>query len=197
MKIYFARHGEYQNSDGVVPYRLPGFPLTDFGNQQAKIQADKLLGLKIRDIFTSPIERCVKTATIIGLSLKLHPNQKEDIIETGTPLQGMTKLQLGKLSPNYPYDVPSHIDGSGESPEDIFNRMNDFAEKLKHMSQNSSHLIVSHGDPIHIYLTGTLTKHIPHLDAEFFQGKVRYIPMGGLVMLDYIQKGTPQYSEII
>jgi len=48
-----------------------------------------------------------------------------------------------------------------------------------------------------IYLSGTLSKVIPHLDAEFYESKIRYIPMGGLVMLDYSQSGIPKYTEII
>lgn len=197
MKIYFARHGEYHNPEGVVPYRLPGFPLTDLGKSQASLQAEKLLHSNLRDIFTSPIERCVETATIIGRTLKLHPNPNEAIIETGTSLQGLTRAELGKLSLNYPYDVPSHIEGNGESPEDIFNRMNLFIDKLKLMSKSSSHLIVSHGDPLTIFLIATLTKNIPHTIDEFENSKIRYIPMGGLVMLDYSQKGIPKYTEII
>lgn len=197
MKIYFARHGEYQNPKGVVPYRLPGFSLTDLGRAQAQFQADKLAAANLRDIFTSPIERCIETATIIGKSLSLHPNQKDEIIETSTPLQGMTKEAPSLLSPNYPYDIPSHQAGGGESPENIFKRMSDFIDKLKLMSKNSSHLIVSHGDPITIFLIATLTNNIPHTIEEFENTKIRYIPMGGLAMLDYNQKGIPKYTEII
>ena len=198
MKIYFARHGEYQNPDAVVPYRLPGFPLTDLGQKQANLQADKLFGEKIRTLSTSPIQRCVETATIIGHVLGLHPNQYGEIIETGTPLQGLSKSEIAKLAPNYPYDVPKHLENGGESPEVIFERMNNFVNKLKLMSKNSSHLIVSHGDPITIFLIKTLKGVIPHAIEEFEKsGGILYIPMGGLVMLDYSQKGIPKYSEII
>jgi len=197
MKIYFARHGQYQNPDGVIPYQLPGFPLTELGKQQAKLQGDKLLSEKIRSLSCSPIERCVETATIIGQTIHLHPNSYPELTETLTPLQGLTKAELSKLSENYPYDVQTHIDGGGESPEAIFERMTNYINKLKGMSKNSTHVIVSHGDPIMIYLSGTLLKTIPHVDAEFYESKIRYIPMGGLVMLDYSQSGIPKYSEII
>jgi len=93
MKVYFARHGEYQNPEGVVPYRMPGFPLTELGISQAHLQADKLLTLNIRDIFTSPITRCLETASIIGKTLKLAPNINESLTETGTPLQYMSLLE--------------------------------------------------------------------------------------------------------
>ncbi len=197
MKLFLARHGEYENPEGVVPYRLSGFPLTPLGKEMAIQQASQLASFKIRDIFTSPVERCLETATIIGKSLKLHPNPRTELIETGTPLQGMTKAAITQLSPNYPYDVPEHIEGGGESPEDIFTRLSKFVDSLRSMSRSSSHLIVSHGDPIHIFLTQTLTGSIPHLASEYFSGKVRYIPMGGLVLLNYGKSGSPQYTELI
>lgn len=196
MKLFFARHGEYQNPDGLIPYRMPGFPLTDLGIEQAELQATKLSQFKIRDIFTSPVERCLETATIISKTLKLAPNPSEALVETGTPLQGLKKEDIAKLSPNYPYDVPAHIEGGGESPEMIFERINNFVEKLKVMSKNSSHLLVSHGDPITIFLIKTLSGKIPHTIEDFEKSNVRYIPMGGLVMLDYSQSGIPKYTEL-
>lgn len=185
MKIYFARHGQYQNPEGVVPYRLPGFPLTELGISQAKLQAEKLLSVNIRDIFTSPITRCVETASIIGKIIKLAPNMTDGLIETGTPLQGMTLFERNKIQGDFPYNLQSHLDGGGETMEAIIERISNFVAKLTTMSKNSSHLIVSHGDPINFYLNAVLKK------------EVRYIPMGGLVMLDYSQKGFPKYSEII
>ncbi len=197
MKIFFARHGEYQNPDNVIPYRLPGFPLTANGQDMARQQAQILAGYRIRDIFCSPITRCTETAGIIGSILKLHPNQTDLLTETGTPLQGLTKQVLTNMSPNFPYDIPAHLEGGGESPEMIFERINTLVDRLKLMSKNSSHLIVSHGDPITIFLVATLTKKVPHLIEEFENSKIRYIPMGGLVMLDYGQKWIPKYQEII
>ncbi|MFH1244645.1 MAG: histidine phosphatase family protein [bacterium] len=197
MKIYFARHGEYQNPDGVNPYQLPGFPLTKNGKEQSLLIAHHLVNTKIRAIYTSPIERCVETATIISQTLHLFPNQRVELIETKTPLQGLTRAVLSKMSENYPYDIPAHIEGGGETPEDIFTRMNNFVNLLKATSQSSSYLLVSHGDPITIFLKGLLEHKIPHLKDDFKVGSIRYIPMGGLVMLDHSQKEIPQYSEII
>lgn len=157
MKIYFARHGQYDNPDKVVPYRLPGFPLTELGRSQAQFQSKKLINAKIRTLSTSPIERCVETATIIAQTIHLHPNIQSELLERT----------------------------EDESRESIVTRMAEFVGKLKLMSKNSTHLIVSHGDPITFYLS-----HVTQKSLEL-------IPMGGLVMLDYRQKGVPKYSKII
>lgn len=181
MKIYFARHGDYQNPDNVVPYQLPGFPLSALGIKQVEQIASKLASQSIRAIYTSPITRCLQTATLISQQLHLYPNQKPELIETGTPLAGIKRSDM----PSDIYSDPRHIEGGGESIATIFARMNNFIDTLNLTSKNSHYLIVSHGDPTMIFLRGVLKKEI------------RYIPMGGLVMLDYNQKGIPAYSEII
>lgn len=185
MKVYFARHGEYQNPEGVVPYRMPGFPLTELGISQSGLQAEKLLSLNIRDIFSSPIERCVQTASIIGSSLHLAVNQSESLTEIGSPLEGVSIVKRDSYTGNFPYDVAEHIEGGGETKQVVVERMAEFVGKLKLMSKNSSHLLVSHGDPIKYYLSHVTKKDIP------------LIPMGGLVCLDYNQVGIPKYTEII
>lgn len=181
MKIYFARHGDYQNPENVAPCRLPGFQLSTLGIEQVKLTASKLCDQKIRAIFTSPITRCVQTATIISENLHLYPNQKDELIELGSPFQGYKNIDI----PKDLYLDPIHVNGGGETREAIFIRMNNFVANLKQTSKNSNYLIVSHGDPIMFYLRNVLKKEI------------RYIPMGGLVMLDYSQTGIPKYSEII
>lgn len=193
MKIYFARHGEYLNPDNIAPFQLPGFPLTELGEQQAQLQVEKLLSEKIRTLSTSPIERCVETAIIIGNAIHLHPNQNAKLIEIGSPLEGSKKDK--KLE--FVYELPKHIEGGGESTDVIFERMNSFVSILKLMSKNSSHVIVSHGDPIDIFLISTLKKSVPHTREELKNSGIRNIPMGGLIMLDFSQSGIPKYSEII
>lgn len=197
MKIYFARHGQYQNPDNVVPFKLPGFPLSENGIKQSRLIAERLKEVRLRDIFTSPIERCRETAKIISSIIHLYPNQKEELDEITTPLQGLTHKELEKLSVDYPYGASAHVEGGGETQEEVFNRVNEFVNKLKGMSKNSSHLLVSHGDTIQIYIAGILTGIIPHTRQEIDHGKIRYIPMGGLVMLDFGKSGIPKYSEII
>ncbi len=181
MKIYFARHGDYQNPDNLQPFRLPGFSLSSTGIEQIKLTAAKLVDKNIRAIFTSPINRCIETATIIGQTLHLFPNQKKSLMEVASPFAGFKKI----LVPVDLYTNSVHIEGGGETSEAVFARMNEFINTLKDTSKNSNYLIVSHGDPMMIFLRGVLKKEI------------RYIPMGGLVMLDYSQKGIPKYQEII
>lgn len=193
MKIFFVRHGEYQNPEGLVPFHAPGFPLSELGRQQTQEIANRLATEKIRTLSTSPVERCVETATIISKTIHLYPNIYEDITETKSPTGGQKK------SPkfDYIYDDLEHISGGGETTEEIYERMNNFVNKFKQLSKNSNHVIVSHGDPIDIFLIKTLKGKIPHNHMELKHSGVRCIPMGGLVMLDYDKNNLPKYQEII
>ena len=197
MKVYFARHGEYQNPDKITPNRLPGFHLTELGKKQAKLQGDKLAKLKLRAIFTSPITRCVETAEIISQIVHLHPNQKPELLEIDTPLVGIKIDDPRRNLPEYLYKLPEHIEGGGETPVNIFERFSNFIEKLKLTSSKSNYLFVSHADPIMIYLHGSMKLGLPYVHKDFETSKLRYIPMGGLVCLDFTQVGIPKYTEII
>jgi broad specificity phosphatase PhoE len=181
MKIYFARHGDYQNPENVVPFCLPGFPLSELGKSQIQQVAVKLSHIRFRAIFTSPITRCLESAAIIAETLHLFPNPKNEIIETRTPLQGTKRSEF----PADIYVEPQHIEGGGETKLEIIERMAQFVGELKLTSKNSVYLIVSHGDPMMFYFQHVLKR------------EVRYIPMGGLVVLDYTQTGIPKYTELI
>lgn len=195
--IYLARHGDYQNPEKVIPYQLPHFPLSQLGNKQARLIASKLATANLAHIYTSPVERAYQTASIVGDALRVEVTQTELAVETKTPLQGLTKAQLLAKSPNFPYDIPEHLSGGGEIPEVIFKRMTKLIEQIKRDYQNQTTLIVSHGDPLTIYLKGVFEKRIPHLMQDFDTGEIRYIPMGGLVEITVRYPSDPVYKVII
>lgn len=195
--IYLARHGDYQNPTGVIPYRLPNFPLSPKGIKQASNIAEHLKGIELAAIYHSPIERCAQTAQIIGEHLGVDLVESDLASETKTPLEGKTKAELGKLSANYPYDIPAHLLGGGEIPEVIYKRMTKLIEQIKRDYKDQKVLIVSHGDPITIYLKAIFESRIPHLMTDFDNGLIRYIPMGGLVEVTIKYPNDPLYKEII
>lgn len=195
--IYLARHGEYNNPNRLSPYRLPGFSLTELGQKQSALIAARLAEVPIHTLFTSPITRCLETATIIGEELNLPPNPRNELIETGTPLAGISLSDPRHSLPDYLYNLPEHINGGGESPEQIYARFHDFIEQLRLTPQNSNYLLVSHADPIMIYLYGAHQLPLPRTDQEIVRGNLRYIPMGGLIQLTYTSATVPDYQILI
>lgn len=70
MKLYFIRHGESgANTRHIISNRESPFPLTPRGRQQAETLAEKLRGLSIQTIFSSPVLRARETAAILSSAL--------------------------------------------------------------------------------------------------------------------------------
>jgi broad specificity phosphatase PhoE len=73
MKLYFVRHGESEaNVLRVISNRGWVHPLTEKGRCQAYDLADRLCGAGIAKIYTSPLQRAVQTAEILGQSLEVE-----------------------------------------------------------------------------------------------------------------------------
>ena len=94
--IYLLRHGEYSSSQGIIPYRLSGFHLSEIGIAQVKSRSDSLANEPIVAIFTSPMERTLETAQILALPHGLTPIVDERLNEVRSPLQGKTKAEIGQ-----------------------------------------------------------------------------------------------------
>lgn len=195
--IYLARHGDYVNPQKIIPYQLPGYPLSPLGISQASKIANQLHSVTLAKIFASPVERALQTAQIIGDKLSAEVIQSELATETKTPLQGLTKAELSKMSPDFPYCIPEHLSGNGEIPEVIYKRMTKLIEQIKRDYKDQKVLIVSHGDPITIYLKAIFESRIPHQMRDFDEGLIRYIPMGGLIEMTFQYPNIPVYKELI
>jgi broad specificity phosphatase PhoE len=69
MKLYFARHGISEaNVQRVISNRGYQHPLTEKGREQAQALAEVLRGVPITHLYSSPLQRAVETAQIVGAS---------------------------------------------------------------------------------------------------------------------------------
>lgn len=93
--IYFVRHGQTAANRG---WRIQGWneePLTDLGRWQAHCVAQRLADLGIQALYASPLLRAWETATIIGDSVNLQPEQVPAIRELDTgDASGLHSLQF-------------------------------------------------------------------------------------------------------
>lgn len=65
--LIFARHGESQaNVEHVIANRGSGYPLTVAGWAQAHVLANRLVGLEIDRVFSSPLLRAQQTAGVVA-----------------------------------------------------------------------------------------------------------------------------------
>ena len=74
--VHLLRHGEVFNPEGVLYGRLPGYRLSDLGEQMAERAASALADRDIATVIASPMERAQQTADPIA---RLH--QREIVTE--------------------------------------------------------------------------------------------------------------------
>ena len=92
MTLYLIRHGESEgNASGVIQGRLD-FGLTGLGRDQAQATADRLAGMGVHHIVTSPLRRAFETASIIaggvGRPVAADPDLQEYDIGAASGLTG-------------------------------------------------------------------------------------------------------------
>jgi len=64
--VHLLRHGEVYNPEGVLYGRLPGYRLSERGEQMAEMAAQALAGHDIAAVIASPMERAQQTADPIA-----------------------------------------------------------------------------------------------------------------------------------
>ena len=64
--IHLLRHGEVFNPTGVLYGRLPGFHLSDLGQEMAERAAAALAGRDVALVWSSPMERAQETAAPVA-----------------------------------------------------------------------------------------------------------------------------------
>jgi broad specificity phosphatase PhoE len=86
--VHLLRHGEVFNPDKVLYGRLPGFKLSERGEQMAVQAADFLRGRDITYLVSSPLERALQTAAPIAEITGLTVDIDERLIEADNQFQG-------------------------------------------------------------------------------------------------------------
>lgn len=86
--VHLLRHGEVFNPDGVLYGRLPGYPLSGRGEQQAKLAAAFLAERDIGYLASSPLERARQTAEPVAEALGLAVVVDERLVEAANIFEG-------------------------------------------------------------------------------------------------------------
>jgi 2,3-bisphosphoglycerate-dependent phosphoglycerate mutase len=152
--IIFLRHGQAENNTKkILAGRTPGINLTEEGKMQAKQAGDMLKPLNISAIYSSPIDRAMQTAEIVGKHCDVKPILDDRLIE----------LDMGKFT-MMPYDeiFASHgnvflkfyegsleISHNGvESFAEVQKRVFDIVDFVKNKHKGENVVLVTHMDPI-------------------------------------------------
>lgn len=165
MKLIFIRHGETEaNAKRIIQGRESN-KLTERGKEQAKEVGKQLKKYKIDMVFCSPLDRCIETLENI---LEECPINKEIFISNlleerflgeyiGVNLDDIDWKEIDQ-------DNKINQEMGVESLADLKKRANLFIEDLKLEKNDSTILIVTHGDLLKIMLS-LLNKKTPEENA--------------------------------
>ncbi len=143
--ISFVRHGHVHNPQKIVYGRLPGFGLSETGQQQARAAAAVCRDWNLAAAFCSPQLRARQTAEIIlaahpGLSLSVSPL----LDEVHMPYDGYSLSEMTARN----WDIYTGVGPEYEQPADLVARMRQFLNHVRQEYPGQHVLAVSHGDPI-------------------------------------------------
>ncbi|MGL4109932.1 histidine phosphatase family protein [Clostridium sp. LP20] len=149
--IYLTRHGKTLWN---LEKRLQGVSnseLTEEGIKQAKSLGDRLDGLDIDVIYTSPIKRAYETAQILrnGKNINIIAEDRLKEINFGE-YEGSTEEEL--LGMGKGYEISKIFSGEmdvrapgGETLRELYNRISEVLAEILEIEKGKNVLIVTHG----------------------------------------------------
>ncbi len=190
--LLLIRHGSTTATDkGVLAGWTPGIHLSDGGREQAERLAERLRGLPIRAVYSSPLERCRETAAPLAAARGLRPMVRSGLGEvrygrwTGRPLRQLARTKLWRTV----MQVPSRARfPDGESLLEVQERAVRETERIVAAHPRSAVAIVSHGDVIRLLLA-----HFGGAHTDMFQ---RLIVDPGSVSAVFAGDGLPRILKV-
>jgi broad specificity phosphatase PhoE len=155
-RFLFIRHATNDTIGKRIAARTPGVHLNEEGRQQAQQLAQRLKGLAVDAIYSSPMERTIETATPVADVLQLPIVTMDDFLEidfgewTNQTHEDLDKMRGFKLFNTF--RSSTQIPG-GELMIDAQSRVIKGLQKLLLKHPNQTVAVVSHGDPIKSAIT--------------------------------------------
>ena len=151
--VHLLRHGEVYNPEKVLYGRLPGYRLSDLGEQMAVRAAEALADRNITQVFSSPMERAQQTATPVAEHHGLEIITNEDLIEADNVFEGQ-RVSVGDgvlRQPRTWKHLYNPFKPSWGEPYDVVaRRMRAAVEKARMAAVGEEAVLVSHQLPIWI-----------------------------------------------
>ena len=160
--IIFLRHGQAKNNtERVLAGRTPGVPLTDDGIDQAKTAAEFVEKMNVTKIYTSPIERALQTAEIVGNHNAIDVVSDERLIEldmgkfTGMKYDEIFSKHGNVFLKFYSGDLELAHNGV-ETFAEVKSRVLDIIDHVVGQHKDENVLLVTHMDPIKAVLSSVM-----------------------------------------
>lgn len=182
------RHGENDYvKKGLMAGRLPGVHLNKKGQEQATAAAERLAGVPVKAIYSSPLERALETAQPISRVLSLPVVTRSGLIEIDVgewQNQSLKQLNRGKLW-KIVSNAPSRMQfPGGETFAEAQIRICNEIETLSREHEPKDLIIcVSHADPIRLAVA-----YFVGLPLDLFQRL--YLAPASFTVLDIREGGS-------
>ena len=169
--VVLVRHGRSTaNTAGVLAGRLPGVRLDERGEEQVAHLAERLEGVRLATVLTSPLERCRATAEAAISKVVPAPTPVEEpaLLEChygawqGRSIEELAKEELWRTVQAHPSaarfpDGESLVEMSSRVVRAV--REHDARVEAEH-GPGAVWLLVSHGDPLKAVLADALGMHL-------------------------------------
>ena len=172
-KIYLARHGETIWSLSGQHTGMTDIPLTEQGEKNAKQLGKQLEGLTFAKVFSSPLQRALKTCELAGFGATVIPDPLLEEWNYGD-YEGRTTTEIQQKQPEW-FIFRDGCPG-GESPKQVAQRCDQMIEKMKAI--NGDILIFAHA-----HILRMLTTRWLGLSAE--EGRLYFLSTASLSILGY------------
>ncbi len=132
--VYLVRHGETAWSLSGQHTGLTDLPLTERGEQNARKLDDRLAGLSVARVFTSPLQRAKRTCSLAGFGAIAVEDR--DLVEWNYgQYEGLKSEAIHKQHPGWQI----FRDGcpGGESPEQVAARADTVVARLRTIQGNA------------------------------------------------------------
>ncbi|GAA1763431.1 MSMEG_4193 family putative phosphomutase [Kocuria aegyptia] len=161
--VLLVRHGETPTTGKVLPGRAPGLHLSERGRAQADRVAERLAGVRVDAVYTSPLERTRETAAPTeartGREAVVEPGLLEcDFGEwTGAELSRLSRLKAWSTVQRAPstFRFPG-----GESFPEMQARTVGAVDRVRAAHEGGVVVCFSHADPIKAALAHALGTHL-------------------------------------
>lgn len=144
--IYLLRHGDYENPLNIFHGRLPGFPLSKLGLEQARRLGESMADLPITAVYASPLTRTYQTAQAIANIHHLQVQTDDRLMDLVTPLQGKPIAYMESI--NWSFFRREFIKQGGEKLSQVFSRMDSCIREKAALHPGKHIVFLSHGDPV-------------------------------------------------
>ena len=180
--VHLLRHGEVFNPTKVLYGRLPGFRLSELGEQMAERAAEALADRDVTVVIASPMERAQQTAAPVAARHGLEVQTDGRIIEAASKFEGK-RVSVGDGVLRQPqawrYLYNPFTPSWGESYVDIAARMRWAITDARKLAWGHEVVLVSHQLPV----------WIARMDAEqrrfFHDPRSRQCSLASLTSLVY------------